>query len=63
MEEYDFSGTLMPRFGAKALLTLLTANRSRGRQPSWDRTILVLSITVTLGLIALYIFGKATSRW
>jgi hypothetical protein len=53
----------MPRFAGKALLTLLTANRSRGKQPSWDRTILVLSTTVTIGLIALFIYGKATSRW
>jgi len=53
----------MPRLGAKALLTALAANRSRSKQPSWDRMILMLSITVTLGLIALFIYGKATSRW
>jgi hypothetical protein len=53
----------MPRFAGKALLTLLTVNRSRGKQPNRERTILVLSTAVTLGLIALFIYGKATSRW
>ncbi|HWZ40389.1 MAG TPA: hypothetical protein VNY08_19015 [Bradyrhizobium sp.] len=53
----------MPRFGIKALLTALSLNKSRSQRPNWDRTILVLSTTVTLGLIALFIYGKATSRW
>jgi hypothetical protein len=53
----------MPRFGTKALLTALSLKKSRSKQPSWDRTILVLSTTVTVGLIALFIYGKATSRW
>jgi hypothetical protein len=53
----------MPRIAAKALLTLLTANRSRSKPPHWDRVILVASTTVTVGLIALFIYGKATSRW
>ncbi len=52
----------MPRFAAKALLTFLTVSRSR-KQPSWDRIILMLSIAVTVGLVALFIYGKATSRW
>ncbi|HEY7845045.1 MAG TPA: hypothetical protein VID30_15385 [Bradyrhizobium sp.] len=29
----------------------------------WDRTILMLSTTAILGLIALFIYGKAGSRW
>jgi hypothetical protein len=53
----------MPRFAGKALLALLIANRSPGKQPNWDRTILLLSMTVTVGLIALFIYGKSTSRW
>jgi len=53
----------MPRFAGKALLTFLTANRSRSKQPSWDRIIIVASTAVTVGLVALFIYGKATSRW
>lgn len=58
-----FGPIIVARFGAKALLAALSLNRSRGREPRWDRTILVLSTTVTFGLIALFIYGKATSRW
>ena len=53
----------MPRIAAKALLTLLTTNKSRSRTPNWDRVILLASTAVTLGLIALFVYGKATSRW
>ena len=53
----------MSRFGSKALLTFLTLNRSHRGQPNWDRGIIILSTTVTIGLVALYVYGKATSRW
>ena len=53
----------MRRFGAKALLTLLALNGSRRKHPNRDRTVRLFSTIVTIGLIALYAFGKATSRW
>jgi hypothetical protein len=39
------------------------AASTRQAQPDWDRIILIFSNGVTVGLIALYVFGKATSRW
>jgi hypothetical protein len=54
---------IMPRLPAKALLTLLTMNRSRREQPNWDRIVIVSSTVVTVGLVALFACGKATSRW
>jgi hypothetical protein len=53
----------MAKIPAKALLTLLTMNRSRRERPDWDRIVTLSSIVVTVGLIALYAYGKATSRW
>jgi len=56
-------GSPMRRFAMKALLTALNLNRAERTRIDWDRTVLILSTAVTLGLVALYIFGKATSRW
>jgi hypothetical protein len=53
----------MPRFGLKAVFALLALNRGRYRRLDWDRVILIFSTCVTIGLIALYVWGKATSRW
>jgi len=53
----------MPRSGMKALLTVLALNRSSRKQPDWDRIIIAASTIVTVGLVALYAYGKATSRW
>jgi hypothetical protein len=53
----------MPKFPAKAMLALLTLNRSRQERPHWDRIVIVGSTVVTIGLIALFAYGKATSRW
>ena len=53
----------MRKVGLKALLALLALNRTESERPNWDRVILIFSTSVTLGLIALYVFGKATSRW
>ena len=53
----------MRRFGMKALLTILTVNRSSKRQPDWDLIIIMASTIVTVGLVALYAYGKATARW
>jgi hypothetical protein len=56
-------GIPMPRFAPKAIFALLTLNRAENKSPSWDRIILIFSTAVTIGLVALYLFGKATSRW
>ena len=53
----------MAKVPVKALLTLLTVNRARQGQPNWDRIVMLSSLVVTIGLIALYAYGKATSRW
>jgi len=53
----------MRKVGMKALLTMLALNRSSKRQPDWDRVVIAASTVVTIGLVALYAYGKATSRW
>ncbi len=53
----------MRRFAMKALFTVLNLDRAERTRIDWDRTAIVVSTAVTLGLVALYIFGKATSRW
>jgi hypothetical protein len=53
----------MPRPGIKALFAVLTLNRAKGKRPDWDRIILACSTLVTIGLVVLYVYGKATSRW
>jgi hypothetical protein len=53
----------MRRFAFKALVTMLSLNRAERRRPDWDRLILIFSTTVTIGLVALYAYGKVTARW
>jgi hypothetical protein len=53
----------MAKIPVKAFLTLLAVNRSRQKQPNWDRVVTISSIVITVGLVALYAYGKATSRW
>jgi hypothetical protein len=53
----------MPRFGLKALFAILALNKTGRRRPDWDRIVLIFSTAITIGLVALYAFGKATSRW
>jgi hypothetical protein len=53
----------MRRFALKAVLTALTVNSTANRRPDWDRIVLLASTSVTIGLIVLYAYGKATSRW
>lgn len=53
----------MRRFAFKALFAMLSLNRAGRKRPDWDRVILIFSTAVTVGLIALYVYGKATSRW
>jgi len=53
----------MRRFAMKALFTALNLNRGERSRIDWDRTVLIVSTAVTIGLVALYFFGKSTSRW
>ena len=53
----------MRKFGLKALFAVLALNKTRKRRLDWDRAILIFSTSVTVGLVALYVYGKATSRW
>jgi hypothetical protein len=53
----------MPRAGLKALFAIFAIDGSRRRRRDWDRLILTASAAATVGLIALYLFGKVTSRW
>ena len=53
----------MCRFALEARFTVLNLNRTERTRLDWDRTILLCSTAVTLGLVALYLFGKATARW
>jgi hypothetical protein len=55
--------TQMPKFGMKAVLTAFTLSRSRQQRPDWERVIIIFSTAVTVGLVAAYLYGKATSRW
>jgi hypothetical protein len=53
----------MPKFAPKAIFSILTVKKAAADSSKWDRLALVFSTAVTLGLIALYAYGKATSRW
>lgn len=53
----------MRRFAMKALFTVLNLSRAERTRIDWDRTIIVVSTAVTIGLVALYFFGKSTARW
>lgn len=53
----------MRRFAMKALFTALNLNPARRERVDWGRRISAFSALVTIGLIALYLYGKATSRW
>jgi hypothetical protein len=53
----------MRKMPLKALVSLLALNRTEGTRPNWDRIVMLASTAVTIGLIALYSDGKASSRW
>lgn len=53
----------MRRFAMKALFTALNLDRTERTRIDWDRRVVIFSTAVTVGLIALYAYGKATSRW
>jgi hypothetical protein len=54
---------VMRKFAPKAIFSILTMRRTAADSRQWDRVALVFSTVVTLGLAAMYLFGKATSRW
>jgi hypothetical protein len=53
----------MRKFVPKAIFAILAVRKTATDRPQWDRIVLVVSSAVTLGLVALYAYGKATSRW
>ena len=53
----------MRRFAMKAFFTALSLNKAERNRIDWDRNILIYSTVVTIALVALYVWGKTTSRW
>lgn len=53
----------MPRLGIKALFAILTLNRTQRKRPDLDRIVIACSTLITIGLVVLYAYGKASSRW
>jgi hypothetical protein len=53
----------MRTFGLKALFALLVLNKTRRKRIDWGRLIFYFSNFVTIGLIALYVFGKVAGRF
>ena len=53
----------MPRFAPKAIFAFFTLGRAERKRRDWDWTVTILSTCVTIGLVALYVYGKSTSRW
>jgi hypothetical protein len=53
----------MPRFAPKAIFAFLTLGRAERKRRDWDWTVTIFSTCVTIGLVALYVYGKSTSRW
>jgi hypothetical protein len=53
----------MRRFAMKALFTALSFRRAERERIDWDRRILIFSTVVTIALITLYVWAKATSHW
>jgi hypothetical protein len=51
------------RGGLQALVSLLAFSEADGTRLNRDRIVLVASTAVTLGLVALYIYGKVAGRW
>jgi hypothetical protein len=46
--------------GLKAVFALLALNRKSNKRSDWDRVVLIFSSCVTVGLIAIYVYGKMT---
>ncbi len=47
----------------KAFFTLLTLGKGGGTRPNWERWIAIFSTSVTIGLIAIYVWEKTVARW
>lgn len=53
----------MRRFAMKALFMALNRNCAERARIDWGHTVLIISTAVTLGLVALYVYGKSTASW
>lgn len=53
----------MRRPALKALFALLSQSRDGAARPQWERIVIAASTAVTIGLVVLYAYGKATGRW
>lgn len=53
----------MRKFAFKAFFTFFMLSRAERGQIDWERRVLIFSTAVTITLVALYVFGKMTSRW
>jgi len=53
----------MHRLGPKALFAIFMMKTAGHKRPDWDRIILLGSLAVSAGLVALYAYGRATGRW
>jgi len=59
----DWEGCCGAPICHESLITALAFRRAEKERIDWDRNILIFSAGVTVGLVALYVYGKATSRW
>jgi hypothetical protein len=59
----DLPDLPMPRFARKSIFALFTLGLAERKRRDWDRIITIFSTCVTIGLVALYVYGKSTSRW
>lgn len=53
----------MRKLALKAVFAALTINKADRKRLDWDRIVLIASTAVTVGLVALYVYGRSTSRW
>lgn len=53
----------MSKAAFKALISLLTFSRAGGPRLNRDRIVLITSTAMTIGLVALYAYGKLNGRW
>ena len=54
----QIESALMRARGLKAVFALLALSRTSNKRPNWDRVVLIFSSCVTVGLIAIYVYGK-----
>jgi hypothetical protein len=63
LDYHDLPDLPMPRFAPKSIFALFTLGLAERKRRDWNRIITIFSTCVTIGLVALYVYGKATSRW